>query len=485
MNYVALHSPFLVAASPTQLTIREFTIINLINFSTDTWDKAQWLNDYTFTVTDVLDQGTSLQAGKDYYVYLVTGGLIKVSLNSTYPNGYDGDTSRKIGGFHTLCADVGTISGHMLSGLTAGSILPNSVWCLNFRPTCSPEGMVYCAAIEGCWKQPPSGVPQMPLWVDIYLQSGTGASTASVYGGTITNARYWDRHVDDLGAVGKRLLFDHEFTIAAYGSNAKTNIYGGSLPSTTGGHVDSAGRRMVSHWGCEDCCGVISQWLNDSSFRYDVGSSPSVAAASHTATVYHAATPGGNRVYLKYGIDGQPYLCSNLATLQADKWVAFGSHAIQLKHDTNASSGLAVYINKAANYAYNRLLVNNTATGKDAFCISSLPDFSLKITHNTGASSYPALYFNDGADMRFEATMDGTNGTVDLCASALPWDNQDLGDNLGSFYRQSSYGQGIKLQAGGAWDFGPPCGPRCRNMNSRWTTSSLIGGRGCAEPRKT
>jgi hypothetical protein len=484
MNYVALYSPFLVAASSTQLTIREFTIINLINFSTDTWDKTQWLNDYTFTVTDVLDQGTSLQAGKDYYVYLVTGGLIKVSLNSTYPNGYNADTSRKIGGFHTLCADVGTISGHMLSGLTATSILPNSVWCLNFRPTCSTEGMVYCAAINGCYKQPPSGVPQMPLWVDIYLQSGTGASTASVYGGTITNNRYCDRHVDDLGAVGKRLLFDHEFTIAAYGSNAKTNIAGSSNPVTTGGHVDTAGRRMISHWGCEDCCGAMWQWLNDSNFRYDVGSSPGVAAASQTTTVYHTATPGGNRVYLKFGVDGQPYLCSNLATLGVDTWVTFGSHKVQLKHDTGASSGLAVYINKAASNTYDRLLVNNTVTSKDAFCLSSLPDFFLKITHNASASSYSALYFDDGADMRFEANMDGTNGTVDLCASALSWGFQDLGDNLGSFNRQSPYGQGIKLLAGGGWADGTYCGPRCRGADrQRWIAGAGFGGRGCAEPR--
>jgi len=483
MNYVALYTPFLVAASPTQLTIKEFTIINLINFLTNTWSKTQWLNDYTFTPASVLDIGTSLQAGKDYYVYLVTGDSIKVSLNSTYPNGYDANTSRKIGGFHTLCADVGTISGHMLSGLTAGSILPNSVWCLNFRPTCSPEGMVYCGAIDGCWLQPPSGVPQMPQWVDIYLQSGTGASTASVYGGTITNSRYWDLHVDDLGAVSKRLLFDHEFTIVAYGSNAKTNIYGSSQPTTTGGHVDTAGRRMISHWGCEDCCGAMFQWLNDSNFMYDLGT-PSLAAAWQTATVWHTTTPGGNKVYLKYNIDGQPYLCSNLAILQTEKWVAFGSYAIQIKYDTNASSGLAVYINRAATNAYERLLVNNTVTGKDAFCISSLPDYSLKVVHSTSASNYAALYFDDGTDMRFEATMDGTNGTVDLCATALIWYNQDLGDNLGSMWRQSTYGQEVKFRAGGDWVTGTGCGPRCRYANySRWTAYSNIGGRGCAEPK--
>jgi len=559
MNYVALYTPFLVAASPTQLTIKEFTIINLINFLTDTWNKTQWLNDYTFTVTDVLDIGSSLQAGKDYYVYLVTGDSIKVSLNSTYPNGYDGNTSRKIGGFHTLCSDVTqTLSGvyipastankndqvywsgtlglntyavkitatnkfswsknggawssdvtmtggfqtitdnvqikftggtgytvgdvfynHPLTGYTAGSILPNSVWCLNFRPRCSPEGMAYCGQI-------PNSVPLAPegcsLWTDIYMQSGTGTGTGSVYGGTIINLRIWDRHNDDMAAVGKRLLWDNEFSVIAKGSNARTNISGSSAPPTTGGHVDTAGTRMISVYGIEDCCGAMFQWINDSNYRYELGT-PTLAAASQIATVWHTTSPGGNKVYLKYNIDGQPYLCSNLAILQAEKWVAFGSYAIQLKYDTNASSGLAVYINRAATNAYERLLVNNTVTGKDAFCMSSLPDFSLKVVHSTGASGYSALYFNDSA-MRFEATMDGTNGTVDLCATALSLGYQDLGDNFGSMYRQSSFGQGIKLLAGGAWDGGASCGPRCRSAAySRWTAYSNIGGRGCAEPR--
>jgi hypothetical protein len=369
---------------------------------------------------------------------------------------------------------------HPLTGYTAGSILPNSVWCLNFRPRCSPEGMAYCGQI-------PNSVPLAPegcsLWTDIYMQSGMGTSTGSVYGGTITTNRTWDRYNDDMAAVGKRLLWDNEFSIIAKGSNTKTNISGSSAPSTTGGHVDTAGTRMISVYGIEDCCGALNQWLNDSNYRYDLGTSLWLAAASQTATVYHTPTPGGNQVYLKYNIDGQPYLCSNLATLQADKWVAFGSYAIQLKYDTNASSGLAVYINKAASNAYERFLVNNTVTVKDAFCMSSLPDFSFKVVHNSNASNYSALYFNDST-MRFEATMDGTNGIVDLCATALSWANQDLGDNLGSMYQQSLYGQAIKLLAGGNWNVGTNCGPRSRYANFwRSIVSSTVGGRGCAEPR--
>jgi hypothetical protein len=315
------------------------------------------------------------------------------------------------------------------------------------------------------------------------MQSGTGTSTGSVYGGTITNTRTWDRHNDDMAAVGKRLLWDNEFSIIAKGSNTKTNISGSSPPPTTGGHVDTAGTRMISVYGIEDCCGTLWQWLNDSNFRYDVGT-PGLAAASQTVTVTHVSSPTGNQVYLKYNIDGQPYLCSNLATLKNDTWVTFGSYKVQLKYDTGASSGLAVYINKAASNAYERFLVNNTVTGKDAFCISSLPDFSLKVVHSTSASSYSALYFNDSASMRFEATMDGTNGTVDLCATAMSWGYQTLDDNLGSIFKQSTYGQGIKLLAGGCYYVDTNCGPRCRyTCNYCWYAVSSVGARGCAEPR--
>jgi len=206
-----------------------------------------------------LDTGTPA-AGKDYYVYACLPAFgdvptFKVSLNSTYPTGYTADNSRKIGGFHTLCANVGTISGHPLSGYVAKDILPQSVWCLRHRPRCSPEGMVYSE--------------QAGIWVDIYLQSGTGSNTASVYGATITDTRNWMDFVDDLAAVGKQLLSDWEFQVIAAGSNEETNIQGSTDPVTTGGHVDTAGRRMISNIGCEDCCGVIWQWLRDQSFRVD------------------------------------------------------------------------------------------------------------------------------------------------------------------------------------------------------------------------
>ena len=201
------------------------------------------------------------RAGKDFYVYACQPSsgyapVLILSANSTYPTGYTADTSRKIGGFHCLCLSVGTISGHPLSGFVTGDILPLSVWDLLHRPkTASPEGMVWC--------------PSANIWVDIYLQSGTGSTTASAYGATITDTRTWMDHVDDLAAVNKRLLDDGEFQKIAAGGNEETNIAGSADPGTTGGHIDTASRRMISAIGCEDCAGVMWQWLSDQSFRSD------------------------------------------------------------------------------------------------------------------------------------------------------------------------------------------------------------------------
>ena len=208
----------------------------------------------TVSSVDDLDTG-SLAAGKDYYIYACTDGTtlsFKVSLNSTNPLGFDATHSRKIGGFHTLCAAVGTISGHTLTGYAQKDILPASIWDLKHRAkNLVNVGLVYDSKIQ--------------KWVDIYLASGTGANTTSVNGGTISDTRSWMDFVDDGLAVGKRLLTDTEFTSIATGSNEGTNITGSADPGTTSGHVDTAGRRMISNIGCEDCCGVMGQWLDYSS----------------------------------------------------------------------------------------------------------------------------------------------------------------------------------------------------------------------------
>jgi len=198
------------------------------------------------------------RAGKDVYVYACepssgTTPDIVFSCDSSYPDDYTAASSRKIGGFHCLCAAVGTIAGHELTGYLQGDILPNSVWDLLYRAQSENEGMV--------WSE------KAGIWVDIYLASGTGASTASVNGGTISDNRNWMDVVDDFAAVKKRMLDDDEFTTIAAGSNEETNITGSADPVTTGGHSDTASQRMISDIGCEDCCGAVYQWLRTQTYQ--------------------------------------------------------------------------------------------------------------------------------------------------------------------------------------------------------------------------
>lgn len=239
--------------------------------------------DVTINTATDLDAG-AISNGKDYYVYACnsSGTLVfKISLASTFPAGFTAATSRKIGGFHTLCVSVGTIAGHTLTGYVANEILPRSVWDLKHRPRSNPEGMVWSSEIQ--------------KWVDIYLTSGTGASTASAYAATISDTRDWNDFIDDGAAVGKRLLNDDEFQAIAAGSNEETNIFGSADPVTTGGHVDTASRRMISNIGCEDCTGVVWQWLRDQSFKSD----------SVTGFGWYNLPGGKGALYNQDGVNGR------------------------------------------------------------------------------------------------------------------------------------------------------------------------------------
>ena len=248
---------------------------------------------YIFTQDTAVDlTESSLVGGKDYLVYLSNNGVVSVSLTEQ-------STGTKIGRFHTLCADVGTInmtapsSGlavgnyymvkpykededpdfyafyrkeisavtsqtyydvvtvpHPLSGFTAGDILPESVFCLGFHPEALfDDAMVYDKTTDRA--------------VDVYLQSGKGISTRSAYNETHTVSRQQNNHQSDMLLVGKRLLYDNEFASAALGSNERTAITGAADKTTVGGHVDTASRRMISAIGCEEMCGYLWQWLED------------------------------------------------------------------------------------------------------------------------------------------------------------------------------------------------------------------------------
>ena len=145
-----------------------------------------------------------------------------------------------IGGFHTLCADVGDIPGHPLSGYKAGDPLPGSLWNLNHRAKCeSNAGMVYDRTRD--------------LWVDIYLFSSPDRKIRH---------ESFGNYVKLAQEQGRRLPTHEEFSSLAEGSNEMTNIQGSKYYDMTGGHIDTLSRRMISDIGCEDCAGLVWQWLS-------------------------------------------------------------------------------------------------------------------------------------------------------------------------------------------------------------------------------
>lgn len=214
-------------------------------------------------------------AGKDVYIYALAGSGTEpdfvLSLNSTVPTGYTAENSRKIGGFHCLCKDVGVIEGHTLSGYVAGDILPATRWDLEHRPKGNPEGFAY-EELTDCW-------------IAIYLPSWDGTKLVSVYNGVIadgSSAKKWhgEAFYEQFAKQGMRLVWRHEFQMGAKGSNEQTSIQGSSDPNTTGGHVDTAGRRMISNIGLEDCCGVLWQFSMDLGFAGGAGWTNSVCNSS-------------------------------------------------------------------------------------------------------------------------------------------------------------------------------------------------------------
>lgn len=236
-------------------------------------------------VVDFLDTGSTLSPGKDYYVYLCLQAdstfTFRVSLNATFPNGFTADNSRKIGGFHSLCLAVGAIAGHKLSGYLTADILPASIWDLSFRAVNQNEGSVYDANLD--------------YWPHIYLQSGTGTGTRSAFGGTVTHTRQQLDHIEDMFRVGKRLLTDTEFASSMEGSNQETNIFGGVQPGTTGGHTDTAGRRMISDIGCEDGVGAYWQWLQEITYMvYSSGAVNTYQSGAVDNGTYRGGSPKTN-----------------------------------------------------------------------------------------------------------------------------------------------------------------------------------------------
>jgi hypothetical protein len=253
-----------------------------------------------------LDTGSGFAVGTDYYIYLVddgNNGLLVISANSSYPSGQNANNTRKIGGFHYghfRCTNEkfapispnGTVFGTDGVGWqqnVAVGIIPNSVWDLNNRPLCSPEGMVQVGNI----------------WVDIYQSSiaeaisfETGSNGMAFVGSGKLQSKYglvpatgseglnWYSFQELAARSGKRLLSYGEWVRGAYGNpggQATADDYGwtkNTNPSRarTGCQVNSSGqydaqslvkRFAVSAHNLVDCVGNVWEWVDELTIRQD------------------------------------------------------------------------------------------------------------------------------------------------------------------------------------------------------------------------
>lgn len=440
----------------------------------DTWDTIVG-TDYSVAAN---------RAGKDFFVYAcqpVSGSVpvLLISAATTFPAGYSALTSRKIAQFHCECLNVGTISGHSLTGYLTGDILPRSIQDLKHRPNGNREfknGFVWGGVTDF------DNLNYAPVWKAIYMASGTGINMASVFGATTKVSYDWNQFVNDFGLIGCRMMTDEEFQVLCTGIEEEVNISGSVSPITTGGHVSTTGRRMISNIGSEDDAGVWWQWLSTQSFRVDFDGS--VVAASKTANVIHEASPGGNPVYVDYMADGSPYLCCNMATTGVDKWVVFGSnYAVLIKHLASIpATAVQVYLDEDATQPGRLLAVMGRA--KNCY-IPGYPNtaFQLQITHNVNAATLGnAVYFDDGANQILEfISPTAATGVVDMALDAIAWAYYNLPTGVGSLYCQGALGD-VKLLAGGAWNNATNAGSRARYANYfRWGATANIGGRPVAD----
>lgn len=219
-----------------------------------------------------LDIGAAFAVGSDYYVYICDSRQdaqdeqYVISLNSTYPSGWNASNSRKIGGFHYgRCRKIndnlqpvnssGVIFGTGWESAVSNGILPRSVWTLGHRPKCSPEGMVYLGG---------------GTWVDIYLNSDDGAqglkSEYNCAPMTGTEGMNWYTFTERLMKSGKRMPDYSEFCAYAFGSpqgldGANTNAW--TATTNTGRGTTGSVVNAVSAVGCVDSVGRVWEWLND------------------------------------------------------------------------------------------------------------------------------------------------------------------------------------------------------------------------------
>ena len=273
--------------------------------------------DTILTAADSDGSFVSFTLGENYYIYALqpSSGAepdFVISINSTYPNTYTENNSRKIGGFHYGRIRT-TAQRYNDTANIDVNILPNSVWSLNYRPYCDPTGMVKVSN----------------FWADIYLASegaGTWPDTelVSEYNAlpvSGTENYNWYDFARGFSNANKRMLDYQEWVQAAYGSpeghdgdnNAAWSATSNSDRTETG-TVEQA----VSCYNLVDCAGNLWETLNtfgrsssgswndslrtgkDSSFQLgEIYSSIKIAIAGGHR--YYGSHCGSRTLYLRHG----------------------------------------------------------------------------------------------------------------------------------------------------------------------------------------
>lgn len=356
--------------------------------------------------------------GADYFVYLSNDGIISAYTTKQTDKGVN------IGRFHTLCANAGTMTmiapcknksindyymvknykeeedpdfyafyrkqitavnnrdtnqydvatmQHPLSGFLASDILPESVFCLSWKPDCLYEdAMVYDKDTNKCY--------------DIYIESGRMHNARSKYNAApIVNVRYRN-YFFEIRLIGKILPKDHEFTSLALGSNEKTEVKNRDV-SRTGGHVDTNNRRMISAIGCEDCCGFLWQILDEVAYHdqdwHDMDDGGYFGDELDGLTIGHG---GGSR--LDEGHNGSRSRLGTWADLSSDNETVRGAARLLTGRDLNINNA-PTQANNLVNYSTTEQVIGTWIDGKPIY------QKTYKVIEN-GATKSPI--HNDGSN---------------------------------------------------------------------------------------
>ena len=111
-----------------------------------------------------------------------------------------------------------------------------------------------------------------------------------------------------------------------------------------------------------------------------------------------AASPGGNKVYIKYTADGRPYLCSNLDTAKEDVFITVDDGVVlRVVHDATAATGGAEVKFDETEDAVHLRLSATLPTGAGAFIATTDPNQMLYVAH-AGQPAGESLHYDDAQD---------------------------------------------------------------------------------------